>query len=97
MSASFPYWHGISPPGYYFITELGKKHRINRKKPIAMVCSLLQAVTEHFPSQHSVSQQAFPGQLPRQALLHPHHGLLRPPQLLPRLTPTYARKSVSKK
>lgn len=65
MSASFPYWHGISPPDYYFITKLGKKYWINGRNTISPWCAFCYKLSlEHFPSQLSVSQHAFLDQLP---------------------------------
>lgn len=98
MSAPLLYWHGISSPDYYFITELGKKYGINRRNPLLPWCARSQAVTGHFPSHHAVSQQpSWTGSSCRPLCIPHHRKLHSPTQLLPRFTPTHARKLVSKK
>lgn len=98
-SAPFPYWHGITSPDDYCITELGKKYGINGRNPLLPWCARLQAVTGHFPSHHAVSQQPFWTSSSCRPLCISHHRQLHSPAQLftPRFTPTHARKLVSQK
>lgn len=66
MSASFPYcMESVLLIDYYCIAELGKKYWVNGKNTISPWYAFCYKLSlEHFPSQHSVSQQAFLDQLP---------------------------------
>lgn len=72
MSAALPYWHGISAPDYYFITELGKKYWIdgrNTVSPWYAVCYKLSPNTFQV-SALSHNKPCWTSCL-LQALLHP--------------------------